>query len=393
MKGAVPPSSGVTPTGVGVPVLDVFRGVAAVLMVINHAGFAWLSPANATQGFGGVIVALGSFAPVLFFFATGYALGLPGQAERGLTIDRLWKCVLLVVADQFLFWSRGAHAGLDFFGFIALSMLVLYVIGMARRVEWLATVLLVGILALRFAVGPLLKTYIPETGGLAFLTGVYGQDGISYPLAPWLAYPLAGFLVARMRASPFEIRHPGRLLLALASVAAGLALVMHGRNMSFHRWSSMALAFFILSIAVLAMAWWISTLLDRHAKAGADRLALRGVAAFLVVPVHYALVKVVGESTLSPMDLWSFLMTALILVVLSFWLARLGANWANRLATGGRVVLVTMWCAAVTLAAASVTQAQTMPLLAFAAATGGQLIMAALLARRQSMRRPAMAAT
>jgi uncharacterized membrane protein len=393
MKGAVPSSSEATPTTVGVPVLDVFRGVAAVLMVINHAGFAWLSSVDATQGLGGAFVGMGSFAPVLFFFATGYALGLPGQAERGITADRLWKCVLLVVADQFLYWSRGATGGLDFFGFIALSMLVLYGIGPARRVEWLAAALLAVIAALRFAIGPLLKASIPQTGVLAFLTGVYGQDGISYPLAPWLAYPLAGFLFARMRTRQIAIRNPEILLLGLASIAAGLSLAMYGRGMSFHRWSSMALAFFVLSIAVLAVAWWISTMLDRHAKAAADRIALRGIAAFLVVPVHYALVKAVSVSDLSPMSLWTFALCAMVLAVLSFWLARLGAGWSSRLATGGRGVLILMWVAAVALAAASVTQAHAMPLIAFAAASGGQLVMAALLARRQSMRRPAMPAT
>ena len=105
------------------PELDVLRGMAAVLMIVNHAGYRLLSPQDALNSWVSPGVFLGSFAPAVFFFATGFGIGL----SRSVLPARLdwtglaWKAALLTVADQFFYWSKGVRLGLDFFSFIAIA--------------------------------------------------------------------------------------------------------------------------------------------------------------------------------------------------------------------------------------------------------------------------------
>ncbi len=51
--------------------LDILRGLAAILMIINHVGYKTLAPNLTEGGLSGTLVFIGSFAPVLFFFVTG----------------------------------------------------------------------------------------------------------------------------------------------------------------------------------------------------------------------------------------------------------------------------------------------------------------------------------
>ena len=65
-----------------VPELDVLRGIAAVLMILNHAGFRLLSGVDASSSISGAAVFLGGFAPVVFFFATGFGIALSTRARH-----------------------------------------------------------------------------------------------------------------------------------------------------------------------------------------------------------------------------------------------------------------------------------------------------------------------
>src|SRR3954451_2939317 len=105
-----------------VPALDLFRAAAAALMVLNHAGFALMGRDAAVQGASGLVVFLGSFAPVLFFFATGWGAGLRDRRSTKPLGDVLDKALLLALADQFLHWRIGRPLGLDFFAFIGVSL-------------------------------------------------------------------------------------------------------------------------------------------------------------------------------------------------------------------------------------------------------------------------------
>jgi hypothetical protein len=281
------------PTSVGrVAALDLLRGLAATLMVFNHVGFATLSAHDAQHGLAGAIVFLGSLAPVLFFFATGFGSGLaprPGT-WRGV----LDKASLLLLADQFLCWSSGRPWGLDFFGFIALCLLAARAVLGQRRPLRAAALAIVGVVGLRYGVGPRLDAQLAGPyGPLHWLIGVTPHDNVSYPAAPWLVYPLLGVALGLLYR-----RHGGRVgaaawsvMAALAVAAAAAAAAAAWRGGSFHRWGGVAAAYFALSLALLVLFLALSAVLVRHAPRLAHALSLGGVASFVVVPLHYAMVR------------------------------------------------------------------------------------------------------
>jgi uncharacterized membrane protein len=271
--------------------LDLLRGLAALLMVFNHVGYAVLNRQAAQEGLSGAIVFLGSMAPVVFFFATGFGAGL--AVRPGSWRSLADKVLLLVLADQFLGWTLGRPLGLDFFGFIAVSMVA------ARLV--LTTPHPVTVAALAIAAVPLLRYGFGQTGvepadgyGLVqWLIGATPHHGVSYPATPWLAYPLLGAALGVLYR-----RHAGRIsprawmamttAIVVCAVAAGL---LASRGSSFHRWGSVAAAFFALSMAVLLCCAAGSVVLTRRAPRLAAALSLGGVASFAVVPLHYAMVR------------------------------------------------------------------------------------------------------
>ena len=281
------------------PELDVFRGLAALFMVVNHAGVRlWAGP-DASQGWGAMVLLVSSYAPALFFFATGVGIGLRGSSRPRDLPDTLYKAVLLVVADQLFFWRVGVAAGLDFFSFIALAMLIVSLLALAARPVVWALVLFVAIVLLRYVAGPFFKDVLPQTGWIAAVVGVHGQPGVSYPISPWLCFPLAGFVLghaiqARHRAGGIGTQSI-RAFVAFAAVFGALgAGLLAQREASFHRWGTVALAFFVLSAAVLGVAWLLAhALTSRHGLPWRG-LAVRGVAAFLVVPVHYLLLELLA---------------------------------------------------------------------------------------------------
>lgn len=279
--------------------LDVFKGIAAVAMVLNHAGFALLSPANTATGGFGLAVFLGGMAPVLFFFATGFGLGL---RPSGRAVDwpaTLKKVAWLVMADQCLLWMGGRSFGLDFFGFIALSMLIGNWLSERRSpVRWCLSMLVL-ILAMRFGLPSLRLQFPMDVLLLRWFTGLGGVVGVSYPFSPWAAAPLAGFLCARLMSASSGVG--GRCdrpvqLLWLASVLAGVVAVwLYHRGVSFHRYGHVAAGFVVAAVPVVAGAWALASLLARTPFRMGSFLALRGTSALLVVPLHYAALAVLVQ--------------------------------------------------------------------------------------------------
>lgn len=315
-----------------VPELDVFRGWAAVLMIVNHAGYALLSPANADAGASGLAVFVGSFAPVLFFFATGFGIGLKrvGQPPSSL-LDTAWKSILLIAADQAMYWRGGASFGFDFFSFIGVASLLVVLVARARRPVHLSLFLVVAILVVRYAVGPFVREWLPEQGWSDWLTGLRGHTGVSYPFAPWMVYPLIGFVLGRWYGDEDAAAQQRRWLLAGAAICvASLALTSAMLWMGAHlfRWGSMSSSFFSLSLGVLAAFAMLSVATARSASAG-RLFALRGVASFAVIPIHYALLGLAERFDL-PLPPWGFAVAALGLIVLSW----IGAAALARFAEG-----------------------------------------------------------
>ena len=95
--------------------LDTLRGIAVVAMLLNHAGVYLLRPEVVAEvwSFGGALTFFGSFAPVLFFFTTGFGYGWrdPGGACAREKRDVLYKAFVLIAADVLLRGSSWPHFG------------------------------------------------------------------------------------------------------------------------------------------------------------------------------------------------------------------------------------------------------------------------------------------
>lgn len=299
--------------------LDLLRGFAALLMVLNHVGYTALTPQAATHGVSGAVVFVGSMAPVLFFFATGFGAGLAARpGSWGSLAD---KVLLLVVADQFLGWSLGRPLGLDFFGFIAVSVVAARLVLATPRPLTVAALAIVGVLLLRYGLGPTTVATAEGYGVVPWLIGATPHDAVSYPATPWLAYPLLGVALGVLHR-----RHTGRVpprawvLMATAIVVCAVgAALLASRGGSFHRWGTVAAAFFALSLALLLSFAAGSVVLTRRAPRIAAALSLGGVASFAVVPLHYAMVR---SGALSAQEgLVFYLAVALLIALLSFALS------------------------------------------------------------------------
>ncbi len=324
--------------------LDVFRGFAAILMIFNHAGYAWLLD-DANRGWPSVPVFLGSMAPALFFFATGVGMGLgPGRLKRpGGVWDLAWKCALLVAADQLLFLRDGRGPGLDFFGFIALSMVVVSVIDASAQARRNALCFVGVVLAVRYGVVPLLKgTALYQDPLLAFLVGSRVVDRVSYPLAPWIVYPLMGYWVARQGWYPLATLGAHKqtrddnsrrtwVLVGIVGLVAVASAVLSIAGKDFYRWGNMNAPFLILSFGVLGVTVLVAEFVTVRWPLLAEKLSLRGVAAFLVVPVHYGLIHVATSVLPVPWSPAAYLVGGVGAVGLAFVLSRWIASGLLRL--------------------------------------------------------------
>ena len=294
--------------------LDLFRGVAALLMVLNHAGVHWLAPEDATSGLAGLLVFLGSAAPALFFFATGAGMGLSRRAALDWP-SLLRKVVLLLIADAALNWAEGRWLGLDFFGFCALSMLAVAGVVSSKRPRLTAVLVLVVVVALRYGDAPLVMRLLPSAPWLGFVTGVEGFPDVSYPLCPWLVFPLAGYLVgsASSRLDSARAQYAAAAA-ALLLLGAARAMALHGAAV--HRWGSVSAAYFVFAVGFVGACWVLARV--AVGARGNDFLRLRGPASLLVVPLHYAVIQV-GMALLPtpwPLAVWGSIVAALCLLVL-----------------------------------------------------------------------------
>ena len=378
------------------PELDTFRGVAAILMVINHAGFKLLEPDDALSGLSGGFVFGGGFAPVLFFFATGFGAAL-GAGRRGGGTSAMWlsvatKAALLLLADQFLFWRSGISWGLDFFGFIALCSVASALVATRKRPLLWAAGLAVGVVALRYVLAPPFKATLPSSGVVAWFVGISAQPDISYPAAPWLAYPALGYCLGHLyqrwviKADPAGDAWRRRVAFGLAAgvAVAGLAAALDMQGVSFHRWGSVAAGFFVLSLAVLlvatALSLWLTKVFPRLAAA----VALRGVASFAVVPVHYILLELCIALGLGRIGAEHYFLLLAGLVPASLWLAGrfdVGNAWLTQRVQGARPCMAALVGLCVLTAVLMLDDAGPVT---FAVAMAGQLLIAGLLAKARS---------
>jgi hypothetical protein len=315
-------------------------------MLLNHAGFAWLLPAQSGRGVNGALVFVGGVAPVLFFTVTGIGRGLQGDATTPHRLMHTLKRVaVLLLADAAIWLAPGSYVGLDFLGFIGLSTLVIALINRSRHPSFNAAVGVAACLALRFAVAPRLA---PVSDGTAFTQvmrfalGHGTISGISYTPVPWLAYPLLGLWLGRSVAAHVDRFRASRDEYALALGAAavlglGACTLLSRRGLIFFRWGSMSFAYGVFSFSALFAALSICLFAEiRLSSTTIKLISLSGIASFIIVPVHYVGVAIARQ--LAPgIVSTAFPLAAAILILgvfaLSKWVGRRVETFARR-ATG-----------------------------------------------------------
>lgn len=366
--------------------LNVLRGLAGLYMVIHHV---WARYPVPVSGLGRALVELGSSAPVLFFFATGAGYGLQA-ARRGPIAASTWKKAgLLLLADQLLnFWQQ-RPIGLDFLGFIALSMIVLEWIARRERPVAVACTIASAAAAVRYVLGAqavLGRLGLDGDGAAWFqlLVGATGVNGLSYPPCPWLVYPLLGFAVARTAPA----LGPRRTWVALAAAllgSAALTWLLARAGLVFFRWGTVSAAFFVLTFAVLSGSIAAALALVRLPRLAAA-LSLRGVAALVLVPLHYLCVELAAAFGRPPSGGAQLVLLGVPVAVVAFAGSKRAALAIQRMAGWPRSrALYLSACAVAALCGWQLIPARGVPLEPFwavACMAAGQLALCALLVWR-----------
>jgi uncharacterized membrane protein len=373
-----------------IPQLDLVRGLAIVLMIVNHAGIGLIDPYSQQNDPLAALVFLGSFAPVVFFFTTGFGVAIGRQGfDLEAFLSTLLKAALLVIADQFLLWKQGKPWGLDFLGFIAISTVMMTAIRAVKKSEVLCAVAIAIVLSARFVLGPWLRSHTHLTGLEDWLVGVRPVDNVSYPFSPWIVYPLIGYIAA-CRYQAIKTADERSLFWFLGTVASGsflVAAIMDRAQAPFFRWGTMSLAFFVLSIGVASVVILAAWLICAKSSLATRALSLRGIASLAVVPIHYVLVELLVDCDIKPMGVPMIVVTMTALVVISVSLSRLYATSVKRWMV--RVRSPVSWCLFIALALLSavvVWMTPTLPAADLCAFAVGQLSITALLAARDQRR-------
>lgn len=172
-------------------------------------------------------------------------------------------------------------------------------------------------------------------------------------------------------------------MVAVIIVCAVGAVVLASGGSSFHRWGSVAAAFFALSVVVLLCSAMLSVVLTRHAPRIATTLALGGVASFAVVPVHYAMVR--SGALRAQGDMVFYLVAAVLIAVLSFVFSnafeRAAQVWSRTRHRGLLIVVAIIVIVAAGISTFALARGGS-PAAAQAAATVGQLAIGLLFAWR-----------
>lgn len=317
--------------------LDVFRGIAAVLMIINHTGNELLVRSGGSVQPATLLVFAGSFAPALFFLATGFGIALSStKKEPDAWISTVWKAAILVLADQLFWWNDGTRLRLDFFSFIAIATLLITPLSRLRKSVSIAIALLVCAIATRYILMPTFGHLISANGLIAWIAGTPGIERISYPFSPWIVYPLGGYIMGRIFLQQQGKRNTHIFISSILIIAAGaISILLYQKHKVFFRWGTVSFSYFALSLFVVGISGYLAILLAKCHHSIRSAISLRGVASFLVIPLHYALIHYAKGSINTPKTLPEFIFTATSIIVLSFACAKLFDRILNRMNSTG----------------------------------------------------------
>jgi hypothetical protein len=276
--------------------LDFLRAQAACFMIATHLGVD--TPASEASRSVQILVFLGSFAPVLFFFLTGLGYGIQSASRKHLRGQGyLIKVGTLLLADALMWMKPGTYVGNDFLGFIGFSMLLLEWI--RRLPQNLAIAATIGVFSVlvRFGLGPVLRS--PQgsesiASPLGFLIGIYGMEAFSFPPCPWLSYPMSGYVLGRAVALHREVLTSRwntvlAVLFGFAAVMLLSTVALSVRGAVLFRYGTMSFAYYLGSLAVITICLALSLIVCRWRSVNPliDFISLGGIRSLTIVPLHY----------------------------------------------------------------------------------------------------------
>ncbi len=190
--------------------LDLARGIAIVLMVLQHVQLLFAVDYGETSAVGTTFLLLGTApaAPVFmvsmgFLFGASRRTGVWSGLRRGIALFALGYALNLVrftapalaahsvLVEDALGGAWHALLEIDILQLAGLSLIVLGVVKHVVRGAWPVVAMAIAVTA----VAPLLWG---TGGGSPVLDPLWGTaEWVSFPLFPWLAYPLLGLALAR----------------------------------------------------------------------------------------------------------------------------------------------------------------------------------------------------
>lgn len=330
------------------PELDILRAIAVILMIINHTGFAFIPTTEQATTWAPILFAT-SFAPVLFFFTTGFGVALSSNntGEHRIRVDTLFKGCALVLADFFMRDISFTTIGIDFLAFIGITIIFFEVIKPLRRTTIICIIILSILLIMRYLIGPALtaNSNAPSPEFLKFF-GINSFSHSSYWFAPWAAYPISGYLLGKLAAKWHvkieqrkEVVLTGLTITSLIGIVGAITLDHIG--LIFFRWGTISLAYFLTGFAAISIAMALSFCAIIYLpKSASKTVSLRGIASLAAVPVHYLIIRLAHQYQIEQIVAQNILLFLVAIIALSY----IGSNAINRASIGisrqrhGRVI-------------------------------------------------------
>ncbi|MFA5971579.1 MAG: acyltransferase family protein [Lentimicrobiaceae bacterium] len=225
---------------------DLLKGLAAFFMVQIHITELFIDSAGRESIFGKVTLFLGGpFAAVVFMIVMGYFIAINKKTPqqnivRGVKIFILGFLLNiglnfhLLLKIKFAGWQLNPLEyifGIDILYLAGLSILILAVLKMLKKHQQLTTLILLLVVA---GITGFMNEKLTVTNHYFLLPFIAGNYSWSYfPLFPWLAYPLAGFIFAQHeeKIKLFFARQKSVSVILIAALAA-LVLIFYKQGVS-----------------------------------------------------------------------------------------------------------------------------------------------------------------
>lgn len=188
-----------------------------------------------------------------------------------------------------------------------------------------------------------------------------GRDstpGFSYPIFPWICFPLAGFILgvlAQRFRSQLEarFRRITAFLVGSAALCFGAAGLLIANDYPPNRWGTMSISYFCISAGVLALSilFALAALRLSILVPAARLLSLRGIGSLAVVLLHFVFVALFGVTLGRISSETAYLSACALFVVIVFTASRFVAAAGDRLASISRSSA--LWLAIVTTSASA----------------------------------------